>query len=218
MLTKERIVEEALKLFLNYGVKSVTIERISKHLRMSKRTFYEHFENKMELLKDCLVAYDKTTRKEHDKITEASKNTMEALFRWNDAIMTRMDLVNPNFFNDIQHYYPGLLENFYKKNGDFLHDTLLEICESGIKEGVFNKGLNKAIFAKTVQSLLQLFKDSEKFPPMDFSKVELTFNILGPFIKGVSTDTGLQLIKKYEERIKMAYSGLGFQDLEGKQF
>ncbi len=218
MLTKERIVEESLKLFLNYGVKGVTVERISKHLRMSKRTFYEHFENKMLLLTQCLIAYDKVTRDEHEKITNASSNAMEALFRWNDAMMTRMDLVNPNFFNDIHHYYPGLLEDFYKNNGDFLQDTLLELCQSGIEQGVFNKGVNKIIFTKVVLSLIQLFKDSESFPPMEFSKVELTFNILGPYIKGVSTEKGLTLIKKYEERIKMAYSGFGFQDLEGEKF
>lgn len=218
MITKERIVEESLKLFINYGVKSVTVERISKDLRMSKRTFYEHFENKKELLKECLVVYDGITRNEHEKITAASQNTMEALFRWNDAIMTRMDLVNPNFFNDIQYYYPGLLEDFIAKNGDFLYDTLRELCENGISEGLFNRGVHKEIFAKTVQSLVQLFKDTEMFPPLTYSKVALTFNILGPYIKGVCTEQGRDLIRQYEERIKVSYAGLGFTDLEGRTF
>ena len=215
---KKRIVEESLKLFLNHGVKAVTVERISKHIRISKRTFYEHFENKMQLLKNCLIAYEALMRKEHERIMKTTRNNMEALFRWNDALMTRMDLVNPNFYTDIEHYYPGLMESFHKENGDFIHDTIIELAKGGIKDGMLRKGIHVEIFAKTVLSLLKLFKDSEMFPPMDYSKIQLTFNILGPYIKGVSTEAGLNMIKKYEERMKLMYAGYGFQDLEGEKF
>ena len=50
MEVKEYIVEEADKLFCQYGFKSVTMDDIAKHLGISKKTIYQHFSDKNELV------------------------------------------------------------------------------------------------------------------------------------------------------------------------
>ena len=51
MITRELIINSAMKIFLSQGVKTVPLDRLAKNLRTSKRTIYQHFENKTELLK-----------------------------------------------------------------------------------------------------------------------------------------------------------------------
>ena len=51
MITKDLIIETATKLFMQHGVKTITVDRIVKELRTSKRTIYSHFEDKVTLLK-----------------------------------------------------------------------------------------------------------------------------------------------------------------------
>ena len=50
MDNRERIIEGAAELFKTYGIKSVTMDSLANHLGMSKRTIYEVFSDKDELL------------------------------------------------------------------------------------------------------------------------------------------------------------------------
>jgi AcrR family transcriptional regulator len=43
---REEIVKESTTLFLKYGFKSVTMDEIAQHMRISKKTIYNHFPNK----------------------------------------------------------------------------------------------------------------------------------------------------------------------------
>lgn len=47
---REKILTNAAELFLTYGFKSITMDDISSHLGISKKTIYQHFENKTILV------------------------------------------------------------------------------------------------------------------------------------------------------------------------
>ena len=76
---QERIIQIATKLFLKNGVKSVTIDRIVKELHTSKRTIYNHFEDKITLLRACLDVYHKKVSKENEEIIKSADNVIEAM-------------------------------------------------------------------------------------------------------------------------------------------
>ena len=49
METKERIIQEARNLFLRLGIRSVSMDDIATQLGISKKTVYQHFQDKDEL-------------------------------------------------------------------------------------------------------------------------------------------------------------------------
>ena len=114
-----RIIHTATKLFLKNGVKSVTIDRIVKELHTSKRTVYKHFPDKTALLKACLAVYHEKVKGENEAIIADSENAIAAMGNLLQQIIRRANVVNPNFFNDILHYYPGLLNESYRNTGNF---------------------------------------------------------------------------------------------------
>jgi len=74
MITKELIIETATKLFMEHGVKTITLDRIVKELHTSKRTIYSYFEDKVALLEACLDVYNTNVRAENEDGTFTSKN------------------------------------------------------------------------------------------------------------------------------------------------
>jgi len=66
MITKEIIIKTATQLFVENGVKTITIDKIVKELRTSKRTVYNHFKNKTELLSACLAVYHQKVKTENE--------------------------------------------------------------------------------------------------------------------------------------------------------
>jgi len=200
---EERIIQVATKLFLKNGVKSVTIDRIVKELHTSKRTVYKHFPDKTALLKACLAVYHEKVKGENEDIIAESENAIAAMGKLLHHIIRRANVVNPNFFNDILHYYPGLLNASYRNTGNFAHQNLADLATWGIEDGVFVKDMDAEVTAKTVLIMLKLLKDTSQFPLEKFSKERLTFGILIPYLKGLCTEKGLEILQMEEELFRV---------------
>lgn len=198
MITRGLIVEVATRLFIRNGVKTVTVDRLVKELHTSKRTIYQHFSDKTELLRACLGEYHLRIKAENEEIIASSSNAIEAMGHLHQHIIRRASQVNPNFFNDILHYYPGMLNESYRKTGNFAHRELAYLAEWGIRDGIFIEDLDIEVAVKTVLALLKLLKDNEQFPVEKYSKERLTFGILVPYMRGVCTPEGVRLLEEQE--------------------
>lgn len=204
MITRELIITTATALFVKHGVKTVTIDKIVKELFTSKRSIYVHFEDKTALLKACLAVYHDKVRQENEEIIQSSENAIEAMGYLHQKIVGRAHQVNPNFFNDILHYYPGLLHESYRNTGNFAHRQLVLLAEWGIKDGIFVEDMDVEVVVKTVLALLKLLKDEDLFPVAEFSKERLTFSIMVPYLRGLCTPKGIQLLEMQEELFRVS--------------
>ena len=204
MITRELIIETATKLFTQNGVKAVTIDKIVKELHTSKRTLYNHFNDKIDLLRACLDVYNAKVKAENEDIIKSSENVIEAMGYLHQKIVHRTYQVNPNFFSDILHYYPGLLHESYRNSGNFAHQQLVYLAKWGIKDGIFQKDMDVEVVGKTVLAMLKLLKDNNQFPVSEFSKERLTFGILVPYLRGLCTTKGIELLEIQEELFRVS--------------
>jgi AcrR family transcriptional regulator len=204
MITKELIIETATKSFVENGVKSVTIDKIVKELHTSKRTIYSHFEDKIDLLKACLTEYHSKVKRENEEIIESSENVIEAMARLHQKIVQRSYQVNPSFFNDVKSYYPGLLHESYRSNGEYAHQQLVFLAKWGITEGLFIEEMDVEVVGKTVLVMLKLLKNHKLFPVTEFSIERLTFGILVPYLRGLCTPKGISLLEIQEELFRVS--------------
>lgn len=175
------------------------MDKIVKELHTSKRTIYNHFNDKIQLLSACLSVYHEKVRAENEEIIASSENAIEAMGYLHQKIVQRSHQVNPNFFSDILHYYPGLLNKSYRNTGNFAHQQLVQLAEWGIKDGLFQKDLDVDVVGKTVLTLLKLLKDNDTFPIEEYSKERLTFGIMVPYLRGLCTSKGIKLLEEQEE-------------------
>jgi len=158
MITREHIIETATNLFLTHGVKTITTNRIVKELRTSKRTLYTHFPDKTSLLRACLDVYNTKVRAENDAIINEAENVLEAMGHLLQKIVRRSHQVNPNFFSDIIHYYPGLLHESYKQNGNFAHQNLIDLSKWGVEDGIFIADIDIEVVSKMVLKTINNFQ------------------------------------------------------------
>ena len=204
MITKDLIIETATKLFLSNGVKTITMDRIVKELHTSKRTIYTHFKDKTALLRSCLERYHAKVRDENEATIQEASNAIEAMGYLHQHIVRRASQVNPSFFNDIIHYYPGMLGKSYKEMDNFAHQQVVDLAEWGIQDGIFLKELDVEVTVKTVLALLKLLKDNNLFPIKDYSKERLTFGVMVPYMRGVCTSKGLKILEMQEELFRVS--------------
>ena len=92
----------------------------------------------------------------------------------------------------------------YESNGNFAHQQLIVLAGWGLEEGIFVEDMDIEVVGKTVIAMLKLLKDNHQFPITEFSKERLTFGILVPYLRGLCTPKGLELLQKQEELFRVS--------------
>jgi AcrR family transcriptional regulator len=196
MITKDYIIEITTQLYLKNGVKAVTIADITKELSTSKRTIYNHFIDKTDLMQACIERYLAGIRSSNDEIINNCSSAIEAMGIIQQQILKRADYSNANFYKDILRYFPSVLKGSYEKNSEFAFRELLYLAKWGVKDGLFRKDLDPEVTMATVQTLLKLCNNTKVFPSAQFSKARLTGGVMVVYLRGLCTEKGLLEVEK----------------------
>ncbi len=201
MECRQRIIRAAIDFFSRFGVKAVTMDFLAEQLGISKRTIYENFRSKEELLSACIRLWIVDHRQRIKTIINRSSNIIEAIHQISITSEEVHLKAHPLFFHELKKYFPEIYQSILNE-GDYRDDTITRnILERGILEGVFDADLNIHIVNIYWQELIAIIHDPDKFPAGTYSQQELVENIMHPFIRGICTDKGLRLLRKYFVRM-----------------
>lgn len=197
---RQRIVEEAAVMFRTYGIRAVTMDMLAGQMGISKRTIYEVFKDKDELLQGVIRWMTVRQSEMMEKIFSESEDVIEAIFKMLDRMIEHYRNMSPAFQMDMKRLHFEVL----KKAGNL--DELpyvknnTEILKRGIKEGIFRKDIDIEITDKCMSEVARMSNDKSVFPPDDFLNREVVKNFYINYLRGISTPRGLDLINFYEKK------------------
>lgn len=195
---KQRIIEEAAVLFRTYGIRAVTMDMLANQLGISKRTIYEVFRDKDELLEGVLRWMTVKQREVLAKIMNESENVIEAIFKLLDLMMDHFHNMSPAFQLDIKKYRHKMLSDPDRKGEMHLSGFDEEIVRQGIKEGIFRTDIDVPTINKCLLEVSKMSNDNELISTDDFQIKNVIRNVYINYLRGISTQKGLDLISIYE--------------------
>ena len=141
---REHIIAQASDLFFHRGIKDVKMDDIAHEIGISKRTVYELFADKEELLHESLKYIHKNIHRiGRQKIRETSNNTLDVLLTLYYIYFEMLKKANKNFFLDLKRY-PKITE--YQKTKEKRNsDKFKKWIQKGVKEGLFREDANSDI-------------------------------------------------------------------------
>ncbi len=196
MEAKERVILKSIELFLQAGIRLVTMDQIATEVGMSKRTIYEMFKDKDDLLTQCLESMFQQNKDEFHEIVSKSDNAIEALYLIGQHGEKKKASINRLFFEDFKKLYPQLWEQFKEKNGPGRESVSFTILQKGLGEGIFRKELNLEIVDIFVHSMMETCYNAVIFPVNSDMK-EIIGNVIIPYFRGIATRKGQDLIEIY---------------------
>jgi AcrR family transcriptional regulator len=195
---RQKIIEEASVMFRTYGIRAVTMDMLAGRLGISKRTIYEVFSDKDELLKGVLKWMAQKQREVMLKVFSESGNVIEAIFKMLDLMSDHFQKMAPAFQMDIRRFHRDLVDNQQELRDLPYYSNNSEILIRGIKEGVFRDDINIEITNKCLLEVARMSNDNQGFPPDDFMNKDVIRNFYINYLRGISTQKGLDLINRYE--------------------
>jgi AcrR family transcriptional regulator len=196
MEIKERIIQGAGKLFFARGIKRVTMDEIASEAGVSKRTIYENFDDKTQLLKETLDYF----QHEHDcnlkRMTEQADNVIEIIIGILHYGLESIKVVNPLFMEDLKKFYPRIWDESVRKSRESGQMELQRLLERGKREGLLRPDINPHLVARIFYEQITLIHNNEAFPIDEFPRKELFENIVLNFGRGISTPKGVEMLEK----------------------
>jgi TetR/AcrR family transcriptional regulator, cholesterol catabolism regulator len=199
---KERIIAKAREQFFRYGVKSVTMDDIAGELGISKKTIYQHFEDKDAIVHQLMLTEMEQDKCDWDILNESSKNVIEKTVKSMDIFKQAFTEINPSTFFDIKKYHPKTWALFQEHKQNFILGAIRQDLLEGIEQGFFRPDIKVDILAKMRMEQIELGFDPQMFPPNKFSIIEIELTMLDHFIRGVLTEKGLEVYQTYQKTNK----------------
>ena len=175
------------------------MDDIAKHLAMSKKTIYQHFRDKNEIITQLTGLDLQEHQCRFDEIKLSSANAIEeiiAIMRTMEEMFSRM---NPNVFYDMQKYHPQAWQLFKKFKAGYILGCVEENINRGIAEGVYRKDLNISIIARIRIELVELAFNPEIFPPDKNNITKVQMALLDHFLHGIVTLKGHRIINNIKQ-------------------
>ena len=190
---KDKILDSAIALFHERGVKAVKMDDIANCLSISKRTLYEIYDNKEDLLFECVKTSFEHSEKELHESVENADNVMDILLRIYRLKMNLLRKTHPSFYCELEKY-PKILEYFEKQDGK-RRAQQMDFIKRGIREGYFRNDVNYDL-------ILDLFDVSNRYiisnyNSLNYSMEQLSYNLVFVFLRGFCTLRGVEILDKF---------------------
>ncbi len=195
MELKERIILQAGDLFVKHGIKRISMDEIASKLGISKRTIYQNFKDKEDLLLHYIRNVE-LMKAEYIKDISKNEHTVVHVFLRIIEMRKEFDFTNLVFMDDIKKYYPKANQELIdQQNRGVVH--IRQFLEEGMTQGVIRKDLNIEVVSFLLQDSSRTFINATRLTNKSFTNWELFFTSMINFIRGISTANGIEIVDTF---------------------
>lgn len=196
---KDEITIKCCTLFTKYGTKSITMDDIARELAMSKKTIYQHFSDKEDVVMAFIKQFVTHQIEQIEALRKNSENVIHELITSTEHMKMMMSSMNPALVFDLKKYHPKCWAVYLDFKKNFLENFILETLNRGIEEGYFRKDLITAILARMRVEQVEMGFNPDIFPQTEFNLTEVQMECFNHFMYGISTIKGHKTINKYKQ-------------------
>ena len=182
---------------MRYGIRSITMDEIATTLGISKKTIYQFFTDKDDLVYAVIEQEIGKNVDECLQYRNAASDAIHEIFLAVEDLEELLAYTNPLMLYDLEKYHPRAFQKIKEYKYQFLYDATTENLRRGIEEGLYRKDIQKDIVAKSRVEAAFLVFNADLFPHSRYSMSEVNFELALLFMHGVATENGKKLIEQY---------------------
>ncbi len=193
-----KILSASAELFSQYGFKTITMDDIARRAGISKKTLYQHFANKQEVVQESVVWYKNNTTESCARVLKDSENAIEAMVKMLAFFDEMNKRINPMAIFEMQRFFPEAFKTFrdllVERDVVMIRDNILQ----GIKEGLYREDINADLLARYRLETSLLILQPNLLVNDRNNLMSVALEIGEHFLYGIMTGKGENLYKKYK--------------------
>lgn len=194
---KQWILEKSRDLFMKYGLKSVTMDDLAQRMGISKKTIYQHIDNKADLVHQTIMMFTCEEEAAIAKIRDVADDAIHEMLLIAKHATQMMRGINPSAIYDLKKYYRKSWDTMEKMTQQHIFNVIKNNLEQGVKQGVYRTDFNEDIVARFYVAKTLMVVDEDLFPLKQYNKEELFKEFINYHIHGIASPKGLALLEKH---------------------
>jgi len=196
----EKILSASIELFSQYGFKTITMDDIARRAGISKKTLYQHFANKQEVVNESVMWYKDKSSDSCMAMLEGAENALEAMVRMLAFFDEMHKRINPMAMFEMQRFFPEAYKTFrdllVERDVVMMRDNILQ----GIKEGLYREDINADLLARYRLETSMLILQPNLLVSDRNSLMSVALEIGEHFLYGIMNAKGEKLYIRYKAK------------------
>lgn len=192
-----QILNKAKQLFFTYGIKSVTMEDISKGLGISKKTLYHYCVDKNEIVGRIVDDLLLINIKQMEQIHKKRSNVVEEVYMVTHSMGQQVGGIQNVFFYELERSFPELMQKLNTYKNEVLLSKITKNLEEGIASGIYRSEISPSETALVRLSLIEDAFTNFTFLSAGWQTKDILITLTNFYLHGITSQSGKELINKY---------------------
>ena len=193
------IMGTALKLFMRFGIKSVSMDDIAREMGMSKKTLYKYFSSKKDLILQVTTMHNEEEQRAMEEISTTSKDAIDEMVLITNYVRGMVRELQPTIIFDLKKYHKESWKKIEAIHTECVYENILQNLKNGQKQGLYRKDVDCDMVARFYTGSTMMLMEEKLFPHTKFKKEELYNHYIDYHLHAVMTEEGKALYQKYSQ-------------------
>ena len=191
----EELLKKISEIYIQKGIKSVTMDDLAHELGVSKKTLYVHFKDREEVVDKVFLYLIQDHRCNIELIEIQNNNAIDKLLEVSKFLNSHIQKLHPSINYDLMKYYPKTWAKFISYKNDHIYNKIKANIAKGIEEGLYRSDFNIEIIAKLYNRFMELPIDNEITLKQDVTIDEIFKNLFIYHIRGIASQKGIDYLE-----------------------
>ncbi|REG89030.1 TetR family transcriptional regulator [Winogradskyella sediminis] len=201
-LMKDKIIIKSTELFLNLGFKSVTMDDIANEMGISKKTIYQHFQNKTKLVEATAMYVFEKISTGIDCICNLNQNPIEEIYEIKRFVMLNLKDEKSSPQYQLQKYYPKIYASLKGKQFEKMINCVTRNLERGVSLQLYRDTIDVDFIARMYFNGMLSLKDQTIFPRDTYTMKDLMNNYIEYHVRGICSTKGLETLTELNSNLE----------------
>lgn len=187
-------------MFTRYGIRSITMDDISRELGISKKTLYHNFEDKNDLIKRVIDFDMMQSRKFLEEVYRTNLDAIEEIYFVNERIHQDRSHYSPTFFYDLKRYYPETYKRWLDEKRHNMFGLIVGNLKKGKAEGIYREDIHEQTIGKLYMARMEMLKNHEILDGLLTLSSDFMQEIFTYHLHGICNENGLKRLAEFKKK------------------
>ena len=189
-------LERASAIYLQYGIKSVTMEDLANQLSISRKTIYGLFNSKKTLINSIIELKVQMHVAVSQNIAQTSNNAIEELLKLSELFSNEHGAFNSSRSRELRKYYPESSKMLCRHKQNFVLPLIKANIDRGIKENIYRANISPDVVARAYMAVIELAFNSQAFPKQKNDLNDVLKELTRLQLYGIVNNSGQQILNQ----------------------
>ena len=193
-----QILDLSHTLFMQLGIKSVSMDDLSSRLGISKKTLYQHVSNKHDLVRQSIERHTDLEKQALAEITRTATDAIDEMAQIAEHTVIHFRQIKPVLIHDMQKYYRDIWDTIVRLQSVFIKSKIEDNIKRGKDEDYYREDADPDIISKLYVAKSFSLVDENLFSLTDYPRDYLIRQHILYHLHGILTEKGRKHLYNFQ--------------------